>query len=280
MHKIISKKELAENIFEIEVEARAIAKKARAGQFVVVLAKDAGERIPLTLADWDSQKGTVTLVYMVVGTSTAKLSELCVGDNLLGISGPLGCHSEIEEADVVVMVAGGVGTAPIFPIAREYKNAGTTVITIQGARSKSLLFWEEKMAEVSDQHIITTDDGSAGRKGLVTEPLKEILEMKSDRIGKVYAIGPSIMMKFCSLTTKPFKVDTVVSLNSIMIDATGMCGVCRVEVGGKTKLTCTDGPEFDGHLVNWDLLMDRLRGYLEEEKISYDKYQLEVEMNV
>jgi len=178
----------------------------------------------------------------------------------------------------VIMVAGGVGTAPIYPIAKSLKERGNKVISIHGARSKDLLFWRDKLSSVSNEHIITTDDGSFGRKGLVTEPLKELLEADTaKKIGRVYSIGPGIMMKFCALTTKPFGVKTIVSLNPIMIDGTGMCGACRVCVNGKTKFTCIDGPEFDGHEVDWDLLTTRQRAYLKEEKCSYDKYQKECE---
>lgn len=272
MHRIILTKELVPGIYEIIVEAPEISKKARAGQFVIVMADEFGERIPLTLADWDRMAGTITLVFQVVGTSTMKLSKLKEGDELYVLVGPMGRPSEIKDYGKVVMVAGGVGTAPVYPIAKALREAGNTIITVQGARSKNLLFWTDRMASVSDEHIITTDDGTYGRKGLVTEPLKEILEGDIDKkIGCVYAIGPAIMMKFASLTTKPFGVKTIVSLNSLMIDATGMCGGCRVSVGGKTKFTCVDGPWFDGHLIDWNLMMDRLRIYLDEEKYSMEQ---------
>jgi ferredoxin--NADP+ reductase len=255
------------------VEEPRTAKKALPGHFVVVMADESGERVPLTIADFDRQAGTVTLVVMVVGTSTAKLSKLQVGQSLHALIGPLGEPSEIEGAGTVVMVAGGVGTAPVYPIARGFHELGCKVITIQGARSKDLLFWTERIAAVSDEHIVTTDDGSFGRKGLVTEPLKELLEDDTDRaIHCVYAIGPAIMMKFCAKTTQPFGVKTVVSLNSVMVDGTGMCGGCRVDVGGKTLFTCVDGPEFDGHLVDWELLMSRQRIYHEQEACSLDRY--------
>jgi len=278
MNKILMKKKLVSNIFEMEVEAKGIANKAKAGQFVVIMVSDKGERIPLTLADWSVEKGTITLVFMVVGTSSARLSQLEEGDYLFAVLGPLGHASDIDDYGTVVMVAGGVGTAPIYPIAKSLKERGNKVISIHGARSKDLLFWQDKLASVSDEHIITTDDGTFGRKGLVTEPLKELLEADKDHmIGRVYSIGPGIMMKFCALTTKPFYVKTIVSLNPIMIDGTGMCGACRVCVHGKTKFTCIDGPEFDGHEVDWDLLTTRQRAYLNEEKSSYDKYQKECE---
>jgi ferredoxin--NADP+ reductase len=273
MGKILKKTELAPKILELVVEAPRIAKKALPGHFVVVMAEESGERIPLTIADFDRPGGTITLVLMVVGTSTAKLSKLRTGQTLFALIGPLGRPSEIEKVQTAVMVAGGVGTAPVYPIARAFHELGCEVITIQGARSKELLFWTDRLAAVSDRHIITTDDGSFGRKGLVTEPLKELLEQdRQKRIGCVYAIGPAIMMKFCAKTTEPFGAKTVVSLNSVMVDGTGMCGGCRVDVGGQTFFTCVDGPEFDGHLVDWDLLMSRQRIYHEQEACSLDKY--------
>jgi len=273
MNKILEKRELVMDIHEMVVDAPLVASKAQAGHFVLVMADEVGERIPLTVADYDRQKGTITLIFMVVGTSTTKLSRMKAGENLHAFVGPLGHPSEVEEYGTAVMVAGGIGTAPIYPIARSLREKGNRVISIQGARSKDLLFWTEKLASVSDEHIITTDDGTFGRKGLVTEPLKEILENDKDKkIGVCYAIGPAIMMKFCSLTTKPFDVKTIVSLNSIMIDGTGMCGGCRVDVGEKTRFTCVDGPEFDGHLVAWDQLIDRQSIYRKEEKCSLDRY--------
>jgi len=274
---ILSKRDLAPKIIELVVEAPRIAAKALPGQFVVVMADESGERIPLTIADFDRVKGTVTLVVMVVGASSLKISRLQAGESLFAIIGPLGKASEIEKLDTVVMVAGGVGTAPIYPIARAFREAGVRVITIQGARSKELLFWTDMLASVSDQHIITTDDGSAGRKGLVTQPLEELLKEDSQkRIGCVYAIGPAIMMKFCCQTTQPFGVKTVVSLNSIMVDGTGMCGGCRVEVGGETRFTCVDGPEFDGHLVDWGLLLSRQKVYVKHEDCSLKKVTQDV----
>jgi len=277
MSRILQKLELVPKIYEIVVDAPRIAGKARAGQFVVVMADERGERIPLTIADFDRRKGTLTMVLMVVGTSSMKLSRLEVGDAFHALIGPLGKASQIEQFGTEVMVAGGVGTAPVYPIARAFHESGSRVITIQGARSKDLLFWEDRLASVSDRHIITTDDGTAGRKGLVTEPLKELLEEDAAKtVDCVYAIGPAIMMKFCSLTTKPFGVKTIVSLNSIMIDGTGMCGGCRVDVGGQTQFTCVDGPEFDGHLVDWDLLMSRQSIYHEQEACSLERLRKEL----
>jgi ferredoxin--NADP+ reductase len=273
MSKILQQTQLAQGIFEIVVQAPRVARKAQAGQFVVVMANERGERIPLTIADFDRQAGTITLVLMVVGTGSRQLARLPVGGDLYAMIGPLGLASELHRLDTVIMVAGGVGTAPIYPIAREFHNLGAKVIAIQGSRSKDLLFWTERLAAVCDQHIITTDDGSAGRKGLVTEPLRELLEADSAHaIGCVYAIGPAVMMKFCCQTTRPFEVKTIVSLNPVMVDGTGMCGGCRVDVGGQTRFTCADGPEFDGHLVDWNELLFRQKIYTEHESCSLDRY--------
>jgi ferredoxin--NADP+ reductase len=267
MYKIMSRETLVPNNHLFKIEAPAVARKAQAGQFVVVMIDEKGERIPLTIADWDREEGSITIVFMEVGVTTRKLAQLNTGDSITSFVGPLGVPSHAEKFGTVVCVGGGVGVAPIFPIARALKEAGNRIISIIGARSKDLLFWEERVREVSDSLIVTTDDGSYGRKGLVTEPLKEILE-GADKIDHVVAIGPVVMMKFCSLTTKPFSVPTVVSLNPIMVDGTGMCGCCRVEVGDETRFTCVDGPDFDGHQVDWDLLLARQRIYLDEEKYA------------
>jgi ferredoxin--NADP+ reductase len=240
------------------------------------MADAASERIPLTIADFDRSAGTLTLVLMVVGASSLKLSRLEPGDSLHALIGPLGHASHIEPVATVVMVAGGVGTAPVFPIARAFREAGSRVISIQGARSRQLLFWSERLAAVSDQVLIATDDGSAGHKGLVTEPLYELLAADQDgRIGCVYAIGPTPMMRACAKTTEPFGVRTIVSLNSIMVDGTGMCGGCRVEIGGQVQFTCVDGPEFDGHLVDWDSLMSRQKTYHSYEQCSLQRLAAE-----
>jgi len=273
MPRILQKSELVPEIHEILLESPQVAAKAKAGHFVIVMADERGERVPLTIADHDPAAGTVTLVLMVVGTSSRKLAALNEGDHLHAMIGPLGHPSEIDDFGTVVMVAGGVGTAPVYPIAKALRQRGNRVISIQGARSEGLLFWQDKLAGVSDQHIITTDDGSAGRKGLVTEPLKELLEgPEGKQIGCVYAIGPAIMMKFCAETTRPFGVKTITSLNTIMVDGTGMCGGCRVKVGDRTLFTCVDGPEFDGHLVDWDTVLARQKIYVHEEKCSLDRY--------
>jgi len=272
MPRIVKKVELAPKIYEIVVEAPRLAAKAQPGHFVIVMADEYGERIPLTVADFDRSAGTITLVLMVVGTSSSKLAKLNEGEELHAMIGPLGRESEVEDFGTVIMVAGGVGTAPIYPIARAMKERGNRVISIQGARSANLLFWQEKLAAVSDEHIVTTDDGSTGRKALVTEPLAELLAGEDGSVGCVYAIGPAIMMKFCAETTRAAGVKTIVSLNTIMVDGTGMCGGCRVRVGEETLFTCVDGPEFDGHLIDWDLMLDRQKIYVHDEKCSLDRY--------
>jgi NAD(P)H-flavin reductase len=269
VYKILAKEKLSPVIDYMKIEAPAIAKKAKAGQFVVIRVDERGERIPLTLADWDAKEGTISLVAMQVGTSTYKLNSLKTNDHILNLVGPLGLPSEIEKLGTVVCVGGGVGIAPVYPIAKAFKQAGNKIISIMGARNKDLLFWEERLRNISDELIVTTDDGSYARKGVVTEPLKEVLE-KDKQIKRVVAIGPAIMMKFCSLATKAFGVKTIVSLNSIMVDGTGMCGCCRVSVDDATKFVCVDGPEFDGHKVDWDLLLKRQLIYCDEEKRSLD----------
>jgi len=272
MYRIVVRKDLTPNIHLFEVEAPDVARKARPGQFVVVRVNETGERIPVTIADWNRKRGTVSIVFMEVGTTTHRLAELRAGQGILDFVGPLGVPTEIENCGTIVGVAGGFAVAVVMPIARALKEAGNHCIAILGARTKDLVFWEEELRSVSHELIVTTDDGTYGRKGMVTEPLKEILETNPD-VGRVIAIGPSVMMKFCSLTTKPFGVKTTVSLNPIMVDGTGMCGCCRVSVGGETKFACVDGPDFDGHQVDWDLLLARQKGYLEEEKMSFEAWK-------
>ena len=271
MYKILLRQDLAPNIHLFKIEAPEVAKKAQPGQFVVIRIDENGERIPLTVADWDEKEGSVTVVVMEVGTTTQRLATLGTGDSITNFVGPLGVPTHIEKIGTVVCVAGGFAVAVIMPIARAMKNAGNRVISILGARNKGLIFWEDELRRVSDELIVTTDDGSYGRKGLVTEPLKELLE--SEKIDRVIAIGPSIMMKFTAKTTEPFGVKTIVSLNPIMVDGTGMCGCCRVSVGGLTKFACVDGPDFDGHQVDWDLLLARQGTYIDEEKQSLERWQ-------
>ena len=272
MYEILLKQDLVPNIHLLKIAAPNVAKKALPGQFVVIRINERGERIPLTIADWDREEGSVIIVFMEVGTTTHRLALLEAGDSIADFIGPLGLPTHIEHFGTVVCVAGGFAVATIVPIARALKMKGNKVISIMGARSQNLLFWEDELGSVSDQLIVTTDDGSYGRQGVVTEPLKELLE-SGDKIDRVIAIGPSIMMKFCAKTTEPFGVKTIVSLNPIMVDGTGMCGCCRVSVGGVTKFTCVDGPDFDGHQVDWDLLFARQRIYLDEEKLSFERWQ-------
>jgi ferredoxin--NADP+ reductase len=269
MYRILRCDEIAPRSYLMDIDVPAVARKAQAGQFVVVIPDERGERIPLTLADWDGEKGTITIVFQAVGASTVKLSRLGVGDTLPHVVGPLGHPSPVEHFGTVVPVGGGVGIAAIAPIARALKQAGNRVVTIVGARSGDLLFWEDRLSAVSDELIVTTDDGSRGRHGVVTQPLVELLQ-GGEVVDRVIAVGPTVMMKFVARATQPFGVKTIVSLNPIMIDGTGMCGGCRVNVDGQTRFTCTDGPEFDGHLVDWELLAIRQRAYVAEEKHSLE----------
>lgn len=272
MFKIIRREEMAGGTVILnEIEAPDIAVKTRPGQFVILRAYEEGERVPLTIADSNPDKGTITIIYMVVGKSTAFFRSLKVGDAFQNIIGPLGKATDIEKVGKVVCVGGGTGTAVLHPITRALKQIGNHVTTILGARTKDLIILEDMMRAVSDDFIITTDDGSYGRHGLVTDALKDILE--AEKINQVVAIGPVPMMKFVSLLTKEYNVPTIVSLNPIMVDGTGMCGCCRVTIGDETKFACVDGPEFDGHKVDYDELMKRLASYLEEEKIAYDRYK-------
>ena len=270
MYKILHREDLTPNIHLFKIDAPAVAKKAQAGQFIIIMPHEKGERIPLTIADWDRKEGSVTVVFMEVGKTTQELAKHKAGDSVLAFIGPLGLPTHIEKEGTVVCVAGGFAIATIVPIARAMREAGNKVISIMGFRTKDLVFWEDRLKSVSDELIVTTDDGSYGRKGLVTEPLKELLE-KDKSVKRVIAIGPTPMMKFSSRTTQPFGVKTIVSLNPIMLDATGMCGVCRVRVGQQTKFACVDGPDFDAHAVDWDLLLARQRGYCEEEAHSLER---------
>jgi len=272
VYEILTKETLAPVTKLMVVAAPDVARKAKAGQFVIIRIAEEGERIPLTIADYDRDEGTLTLIFQEVGKTTMHLGTMEVGDKLANLTGPLGEPSEIEQHGTVICAAGGVGIAPMFPIARALREAGNHVISIIGARNKGLLFWEDKMRSVSDELIVCTDDGSYGRKAFVVHPLKELLETR-EGIGHIWVIGPAIMMKFTALATKPFNVPTTVSLNSVMVDGTGMCGSCRCEVGGETKFACVHGPEFDGHEVDWDLLLARQRIYLDEEKQSLERWQ-------
>jgi len=270
MNRIVSKQRLSDEVFRMELEAPHIARERKPGQFIILqVDDDVGERIPLTIADANVRDGSITLIFQTVGRTTHLLAEKEVGDELPAILGPLGRPTHVERAGRVVCVGGGIGVAPMHPIAQAFKDAGNHVTIIMGARNKSLLVMEDEMRAIADELIIVTDDGSCGRKGLVTEPLKELCESPNQKPDLCVAIGPPIMMKFCAATTKPFNVRTLVSLNTIMIDGTGMCGGCRVTVGGKTKFVCVDGPEFDGHQVDWDNMMKRQRAYKPREDADH-----------
>lgn len=269
MYKILKKQQLAPSVQLFEVEAPLIAKKAKPGQFVILRVNEQGERIPLTIADFNRETGSITLIFQEVGASTVELGLLNEGQAILDLVGPLGKATHIEKLGTVVCVGGGIGIAPVYPIARGMKEAGNEVISIIGARSEDILIYEEEMKAASDELIITTDDGSKGRKALVTQPLKELLD-SDKKIDLVVAIGPVIMMKFVAETTRPYGVPTVVSLNPIMVDGTGMCGGCRVSVGQENKFACVDGPEFDAHKVDFESLMARQRMYKPHEKQHND----------
>jgi ferredoxin--NADP+ reductase len=272
-HKIIYKNQLSENIFTADIEAPLIARARKPGQFVILsIRSEYSERIPLTIAGADAQKGTIRLIWQRVGKSTAELSDLNVGDQIDNVAGPLGKPTHIEKVGTVVCVGGGIGTAPLLPIATAMKEAGNKIISILGARNKNLLILETDFRAISDELIVTTDDGSYGRKALVTEPLEEICR-RNDKPNLVTAIGPAVMMKFCCKVTQQFNIPTVVSLNTIMVDGTGMCGGCRVEVDGQAKFVCVDGPEFDGHKVNFDLMIKRLNAYRRQEEHIYSAYK-------
>ncbi len=271
MFKIVKREEMSDGTVILnEIEAPKIARKARPGQFVIMKATETGERIPLTMADTDPEKGTITVIYMVVGKSTALFKTLKEGDAYQDVIGPLGKATHLEKVGTVVCVGGGTGIAVLHPITRGLKEIGNKVITILGARNKELLILEDHMRSVSDELHVTTDDGSYGRKGLVTDALRDILE--AEDVKQVVAIGPVPMMKFVSKLTAEYDVPTLVSLNPIMVDGTGMCGGCRVTVGGATQFACVDGPEFDGHQVDYDELMKRLQAYCEEERECYNEF--------
>jgi len=265
MFPIVAKEQLSAEVYSMWIHAPLIARGRKAGQFVILQVDAAfGERIPLTIADANPEAGDVRIIFQTVGASTRRLAALEPGDALPVFLGPLGRPTEIAQRGTVVCVGGGIGVAPMHPIAQALKAAGNRVIVVMGARNKGLLIMEEEMRRIADELVVCTDDGSAGRKALVTEPLKEICAR--EKVDECFTIGPPIMMKFCALATKPFGVPTVASLNSIMIDGTGMCGGCRVLVGGKIKFVCVDGPEFDAHAVDFDNLMQRNRSFAARER--------------
>jgi ferredoxin--NADP+ reductase len=272
MAKILEKRLIRKpDVYYYKIAAPLISRKAQPGQFVIIRLHERGERIPLSLADINPVEGTISLIVMAVGKTTSEMSGYQEGDEILDLCGPLGMPTHIEKVGNVVLVGGGFGVAPLYPIARAFKAAGNTVTVIMGARSKDLLIYEQAMQGVCDRVLVTTDDGSKGIKGVVTTALKQ--ELETGGAGLVMAVGPAIMMRFVCEATKPFNVKTMVSLNPIMIDGTGMCGGCRVSVGGETKFACTDGPEFDGHLVDWDLLMNRQKAYKTEEQESFETWK-------
>lgn len=270
MNKIISKEHFSENVVKLEIEAPLIAKSRRAGHFVIVRVGEKGERIPLTIAGSDIEKGTITLVVQKIGVSSTKLCALNEGDYVTDVVGPLGKATHIENFGTVVCACGGVGTAPMLPIVEALKKAGNKVISVLAARTKDLIILEEEMRKFSDEVIIMTDDGSYGTQGLVTNGVESIINR--EKVDMCVTIGPAIMMKFVSLLTKKYEIPTVASLNTIMVDGTGMCGACRVTVGDETKFVCVDGPEFDAHQVNFDEMMMRLGAYREQEQASMAAY--------
>lgn len=269
MYEIVSKRDLAPKIKQLEIMAPLVSKKAMAGQFVILRINEKGERIPLTIQDWSPGKGTVKLVVLEIGKTTMQLNALREGDRLLNFVGPLGKPTEIERYGTVVCVGGGVGTASIYPMARALKEAGNKVISIMGAKTAELLIFEGEMKGFSDEIYITTDDGSKGQRGFVSDALKKLIE-EGRQIDRVIAVGPVPMMKAVAKVTKPHGIKTIVSLNPIMVDGTGMCGCCRVEVGGETKFACVDGPEFDAHSVNFDSILARNERYCKEEKAALE----------
>ena len=274
--KILSNKQLSENVFQMDVDAPLVARSRKAGQFVIVsVDEDAGERIPLTISGADPEKGSIRLIYQRVGKATAQMAELNEGDAMGYIVGPLGQPTHIESFGTVVCVGGGIGNAPLLPIATALKEAGNKIISILGARNQELLILEDEFKAISDELFVMTDDGSYGRKGLVTEPLKKVCS-RDPKPDCAIAIGPAIMMKFCCETTKEFSVPTQVSLNTIMVDGTGMCGGCRVEVGGQTKFVCVDGPEFDGHQVNFEQMMKRMGAYKALEQKAFEDHKCRI----
>lgn len=271
MHKIVKKKKIAENTNLFEIRAPVVAKKARPGQFVILRIGEKGERIPMTIVDFDRGMGTITIVAQGIGKTTTQLGNLGAGDSVVDLVGPLGHPTQIMKFGTVVLIGGGTGIACIYPIARDMKKAGNNVISIIGARNKDLLFFREEIKSFSSEFYITTDDGSEGQKGFVSNVLKKI--MSERKINRVITIGPVIMMKVISELTEPSGIKTIVSLNPIMVDGTGMCGSCRVSVGGQTKLACVDGPEFDGHKVDFGEVIARLGMFREEESLAMDNYK-------
>ena len=275
MFKVLEKEDLGNKVYGFVMKAPRIAAKAQPGQFFIIRQGDGYERIPLTIADFDRQKETITMVFQAVGASTLALSMLQAGDEVTDMAGPLGLPSEIEKLGKVALVGGGVGIAPIYPIARSLKEAGNEVISIIGARSKNLLFWEDRMREASSRLLVATDDGSYGQKGFVTTLLENLIQ--TEEIARIWAIGPMVMMRAVTNMTRPYNIKTIVSMNPVMVDGTGMCGACRVSVGGLTKFACVDGPEFDGHAVDFDLAMKRAAMFKDKEKEALEAFEARLE---
>lgn len=259
MNKILDKKYFSEKVVQLEVEAPLIAKARKPGNFVIVRVGEKGERMPLTISAADAKKGSITLVVQKMGVSSTKLCNLNVGDCITDLVGPLGKATHIEKVGTVLACGGGVGVAPLLPIVQGFKEAGNRVVSVLAARSKELVILEDEIRKYSDEVIVMTDDGSYGKKGLVTEGMEEVI--KREKVDMAVTIGPAVMMKFCALLTRKYEIPTIASLNAIMVDGTGMCGACRVTVGGQTKFTCVDGPEFDAHQIDFDEMMRRLGGY-------------------
>ena len=275
MNKIVDKEYFSDNVVKLVIEAPEIAKSRKAGHFIILRVGSKGERIPLTIVGSDTEKGTITIIVQKMGVSSIKLVNLEVGDYITDVVGPLGNATHIEKVGTILAAGGGVGVAPMLPIVEAFKKAGNKVITVLAARTKELVILEEQIREFSDEVIIMTDDGSYGKKGLVTHGMEEII--KREKIDLAVTVGPAIMMKFVALLTKKYNIHTLASLNTIMVDGTGMCGACRVTVGGKTKFVCVDGPEFDAHQVDFDEMLSRLSAYKKQEEQAYvhyiDKYR-------
>ena len=272
MFKILKKTTLSPGVHQYVIDAPLVAKKAQPGEFIILRVDEEGERIPLTIADFDREHGTITIIFQEVGASTQMLGELGEGDSVVDFAGPLGCPSHIEKMGTVVCVGGGIGVAPVYPIARGMRQAGNKVISIIGSRNKDLLILEDKMRDASNTIYVATEDGSYGTKGFVTDILKKIID-SGEPIAEVVAIGPVVMMRAVAETTRPYHIKTIVSLNPIMVDGTGMCGGCRVSVGDETKFACVDGPEFDAHLVDFKGLMSRQKMYVKQEKCACGKHE-------
>ena len=270
MNKIVEKEFFSEKVVKIVVEAPEIAKSRKAGNFVILRVGENGERFPLTIAGADTEKGTITLAVQTVGASSSKLAALEPGDFITDLVGPLGKATHVEKKGTILAAGGGVGVAPMLPIVEAYKKAGNRVISVIAARSRDLIILEEQIREWSDEVVVMTDDGSYGRQGLVTVGMEEVI--LREKVDECIVIGPAIMMKFAALLTKKYNIPTLASLNTIMVDGTGMCGACRVTVGGKTRFTCVEGPEFDAHQIDFDEMLMRMGAYRNEEKQAFDHY--------